>query len=216
MSELGRGRVPLLDLTVSNPTQALANYPHVEIAAALGAIPDFLYQPEAFGSRNARAAIAQYMQNRLPGICIQAEHVALTASTSEAYGILFKLLGNPGDEVFVPVPSYPLFEYLAQLEGLILKPYNLAYDGSWYIDFASLESAITPRSRAIILVNPNNPTGSFLKVPELPVCRTLPSPIPCRLSQMKSSRITPSATRPSGSPLWRPPRDPQLHVEWAF
>jgi aspartate/methionine/tyrosine aminotransferase len=149
----------LLDLTVSNPTEALVDYPHAEIASALGAIENFRYQPEPFGNFRARAAIA-----RRQGV--SAENLALTASTSEAYGLLFKLLANPGDEILVPAPSYPLFEYLAQLEAVRLRPYRLGYDGSWFIDFASLAAGVGGRTRAVILVNPNNPTGSFLRVSE--------------------------------------------------
>ena len=90
----------------------------------------------------------------------------LTASTSEAYAYLFKLLTNPGDEVLVPRPSYPLFEFLAGLESTVLKHYPLRYDGAWHIDFDALESAVTARTRAVVVVNPNNPTGSFLKLEE--------------------------------------------------
>jgi aspartate/methionine/tyrosine aminotransferase len=150
---------PLLDLTSSNPTEALADYPHSEISGALGSIRDFRYQPEPFGSLRAREAIVR----RMAPFNISPVQVALTASTSEAYAILFKLLANPGDEILVPAPSYPLFDYLAHLESVRLRSYRLAYDGSWHIDFTSLEAAISARTRAIILVNPNNPTGSFLK-----------------------------------------------------
>jgi aspartate/methionine/tyrosine aminotransferase len=153
------GTPKLLDLTVSNPTQALADYPHAEISNALGSISDFRYQPEPFGNAEARQAIAQRFQ-------LSAGQVALTASTSEAYALLFKLLANPGDEVLVPAPSYPLFEYLAQLEAVRTRSYRLAYDGSWFIDFASLQAAVSDRTRALILVNPNNPTGSFVQEAE--------------------------------------------------
>lgn len=146
----------LLDLTVSNPTEALVDYPHAEIAGALGAIENFRYQPEPFGNLRARSAIGRRCG-------LSPENLALTASTSEAYGLLFKLLANPGDEILVPTPSYPLFEYLAQLEAVKLRPYRLDYDGSWSIDFESVEAAVSERTRAVILVNPNNPTGSFLK-----------------------------------------------------
>lgn len=93
--------------------------------------------------------------------------IALTASTSEAYGLLFKLLCDPGDEVLVPSPSYPLFEYLAAFDSVLTVPYRLRYDGSWFIDFTNLHQQISPRTRAIVVVNPNNPTGSFLKIREL-------------------------------------------------
>jgi alanine-synthesizing transaminase len=154
---------PLLDLTISNPTEALADYPHSEIAKALGSITSFQYQPEPFGNLAARTAIVHYLERRTSGLKLSPAHLALTASTSEAYGLLFKLLANPDDEVLVPTPSYPLFDYLARLESVNLRPYRLRYDGSWFIDFESLESAVSARTRAIVLVNPNNPTGSFLK-----------------------------------------------------
>ena len=96
-----------------------------------------------------------------------AERIVLTASTSEAYSLLFKLLADPGDDVLVPRPSYPLFEHLARLDGLSVRPYDLDYHGVWSIDMTSVESAVTPRTRALLVVNPNNPTGSFLKRHEL-------------------------------------------------
>lgn len=154
----------LLDLTVSNPTEAFENYPHDRIARAYRAIPSFSYRPEPFGEESARLAIANFYAAR--GISVSAEHLLLTASTSEAYAFLFKLLCNAGDEVLAPLPSYPLFEYLAALESVHVVPYRLRYDGSWYLDFASLIEKLSPRTRAVIVVNPNNPTGSFLKKDE--------------------------------------------------
>ncbi len=97
---------------------------------------------------------------------VPASRVLLTASTSEAYAYLFKLLCDPGDEILSPRPSYPLFEFLAGLESVRVVRYPLRYDGVWHIDFGALERAITPRTRAIVVVNPNNPTGSFLKKEE--------------------------------------------------
>ena len=154
---------PLVDLTLSNPTEALRAYPHAEITAALGSLSNFRYNPGPFGDLATRQAIVNRLGNRFPGTQLSTADIALTASTSEAYSFLFKLLVNPGGEVLVPLPSYPLFEFLAQLESVTLRPYRLAYDGSWFIDFESLEKAASPATRAIILVNPNNPTGSFLK-----------------------------------------------------
>ena len=167
LSELRQKGRDLLDLTVSNPTEVLPDYPHAEISAALSSIESFVYQPEPLGNLAARTAIAR----RVPGL--SPAQVALTASTSEAYSLLFKLLANPGDEILAPTPSYPLFDYLAQLESVKLRPYRLAYDGSWHIDFGSLEAAMSTRTRAIILVNPNNPTGSFLKLHEWPRLRVI-------------------------------------------
>lgn len=154
----------LLDLTSANPTEVFDNYPHVEIRQAYAKINDFTYRPDPFGSRPAREAIANWYGRR--GVRVSPEQLALTDSTSEAYALLFKLLSNPGDEVVVPTPSYPLFEYLARLESVEIVPYRLLYDGSWFIDFASLRAAISKRTRAIVVVNPNNPTGSFLKIHE--------------------------------------------------
>jgi len=113
------------------------------------------------GLPHAREAIAD-----LHGV--EAERIFITTSTSESYSYLFKLLADPGDEVLVPRPSYPLFEFLATLESLVVRQYSLVYHEGWFIDFEALRAAITPRTRAIVLVNPNNPTGSFLKKDELP------------------------------------------------
>lgn len=154
----------LLDLTVSNSTEVFADYPHASIAAAYRAISDFAYCPDPLGEKSARRAIAEYYANR--GLSVSPEQILLTASTSEAYGFLFKLLCDPGDEVLVPVPSYPLFEYLAALESVRVVFYRLRYDGSWFVDLAHLSENLSPRTRAIIVVNPNNPTGSFLKSDE--------------------------------------------------
>ncbi len=158
----GQG-TPVLDLTGSNPTLG-AEYPHEEIRRSLADIPDFSYLPDARGLLVAREAIADFHRNE--GFNLSPSRILLTASTSEAYSLLFKLFCDPGDEVLAPVPSYPLFEYLAAAEGVRIVPYALRYDGSWSIDFEHLRAQISERSRAIVIVNPNNPTGSFLKEPE--------------------------------------------------
>jgi len=111
---------------------------------------------------SARAAVSEYYSGR-----VSPDRILLTASTSEAYAFVFKLLADPGDEVLVPRPSYPLFDFLAALEAVRVVQYPLVYHNSWTIDFDALASSITPRARAIVLVNPNNPTGSFLKQAEL-------------------------------------------------
>jgi alanine-synthesizing transaminase len=160
VAEKKGARVSILDLTNSNPTSVLP-YPHAAIRADLNSPQDFSYCPDPFGSRQAREAISSYYLER--GWNVPASRIALTASTSEAYSLLFKLLCDPGDEILVPVPSYPLFEYLAALENVWAVPYALRYDGSWFIDFDHVGKQISVRSRAIVLVNPNNPTGSFLK-----------------------------------------------------
>jgi hypothetical protein len=123
----------------------------------------------------AREAVAEYYAQR--GVDVAASRILLTASTSEAYSYLFKLLADPGDEILVPRPSYPLFDYLAALESVRVIQYPLRYDGVWHIDFAALASAITPRTRAIVVVNPNNPTGSYLKRAEWERLQTFGLPI---------------------------------------
>jgi hypothetical protein len=161
LDEKRRERAPVLDLTESNPTRAGFEYPREEILAALSDAAGLRYDPSPRGSLAAREAVARYYAGR--GAEIAPSRMLLTASTSEAYGYLFKLLANPGDEVLVPRPSYPLFDFLAALESVKLRQYPLRYDGAWHIDFGALENAVSDRTRAIVVVNPNNPTGSFLK-----------------------------------------------------
>jgi len=148
---------PLLDLTVSNPTQVGLSYPDGEIARAFADAAVSAYQPAPFGLPGARAAVVGDYARR--GVAVDVNQVALTASSSESYALLFKLLGDPGQCVLCPEPSYPLFEYLARLESLTPRPYRLHFDGQWHIDFASLDCT---DAAAIILVSPNNPTGSFV------------------------------------------------------
>ncbi len=154
--------VRILDLTESNPTRVGFEFPMEEILSALAQAPALLYEPQPKGLLVAREAVAAYYAER--GFAVDTEHIHLTASTSEAYSFLFKLLANQGDNVLVPQPSYPLFDFLASLEGVELRPYELEYlPSGWKIDFDSIERAVTPTTRAVILVNPNNPTGSFIK-----------------------------------------------------
>lgn len=161
----------VLDLTESNPTRAGFAYPQAEILTALADTGALRYHPSPRGLDSAREAVAGYYRDR--GTKILVENILLTASTSEAYAYLFKLLANPGDEILAPRPSYPLFEFLADLESVHIRQYPLRYDGVWHVDFDALEQAITPRTRAIVVVNPNNPTGSFLKRAELDVLDSL-------------------------------------------
>jgi len=157
--------VELLDLTESNPTAAGFSYPADLLLAALSDPRALRYEPNPAGLADARAAVAEYYRTISPDV--SPDRILLTASTSEAYSLLFKLLADPGDEVLVPRPSYPLFEFLAALESVRPVPYPLVYDAQWWIDFDALERQVTGRTRAIVLVNPNNPTGSFLKEQEL-------------------------------------------------
>jgi alanine-synthesizing transaminase len=149
----------VLDLTVSNPTRAGISYP-AAILDAIGNQQALRYDPAPRGLPSAREAVAAYYAERGRGV--SPDRILLTASTSEAYAYLFKLLADPGDQILTPRPSYPLFEYLAALDSVSVRQYPLRYDGAWHVDFAELERAVTPRTRAVVVVNPNNPTGSFL------------------------------------------------------
>jgi aspartate/methionine/tyrosine aminotransferase len=159
----------VLDLTVSNPTGVGLPDRGPQVREALAASAVGAYGPDPAGLASARAAIAAELA--AAGAPVAPERLLLTASSSESYAFLFKLLCDPGDAVLVPEPSYPLFEYLARLEGVAPVPYRLAYDGAWHVDVASVDDALARapgRPRALVLVNPNNPTGSFLKRFELP------------------------------------------------
>jgi alanine-synthesizing transaminase len=150
----------VLDLTESNPTRAGLEYP-AEILQAFEHTGLLRYEPVPAGAREARESVAAYYAAR--NCPVEPERILLTASTSEAYAYLFKLLTDPGDQVLVPQPSYPLFEYLANMESVEVRQYPLSYQGGWGIDLEALAAAITERTRAIVVVDPNNPTGSFLK-----------------------------------------------------
>jgi alanine-synthesizing transaminase len=154
----------ILDLTESNPTRAGFEY-GTEILRALTDATGLRYEPDPRGMQSAREAVSRYYEER--GVDVAASRILLTASTSEAYSYLFKLLCDPGDEVLVPRPSYPLFEFLAGLESVVVRQYPLRYDGVWHVDFDTLERAAGAKTRAVVVVNPNNPTGSFLKRAEL-------------------------------------------------
>ena len=162
----------ILDLTESNPTRAGVPYDARAILAALGSDASMRYEPEPLGLPGARAVIAREAN-------VDASRVMLTASTSEAYSFLFALFCDPGDEVLAPAPSYPLFAQLADLAGVRLVPYRLRYDGAWHVDLASLRAAKTQRSRAILVVSPNNPTGSRLGQGELAAMEELDLPVIC-------------------------------------
>jgi alanine-synthesizing transaminase len=154
----------ILDLTESNPTHAGLHYP-AEIVAAFADPRMLAYEPAPAGMPAAREAVSAWYATR--GHSVAPENLLLTASTSEAYAYLFKLLTDPGDHVLVPSPSYPLFEFLANMESVSVRTYPLEYHGEWRIDVPALAAAVTAKTRAIILVNPNNPTGSYVKRGEL-------------------------------------------------
>lgn len=150
----------ILDLTLSNPTQAGIPYP-VDLLVPLADPAGLAYEPQARGLLASREAVARDYGRR--GWAVGVDRLLLTASTSEAYAYLFKLLCNPGDAILVPRPSYPLFEFLADLEAVRVDRYALAYDGEWHLSVDALERAVTDRTRAVVVVNPGNPTGSYLK-----------------------------------------------------
>ena len=158
--------VEFLDLTVSNPTGCGFRYDEAGILAALSNPSSLEYDPAPGGLLQARRAVAEYY-NSTGARKTSTDDIVLTTSTSEGYSFLFRLLCNPGDEVLIPRPSYPLFDFLATLDDVRLVPYSLVYDHGWQVDFHSVESAITARTKAVIVVHPNNPTGSYLKLHEL-------------------------------------------------
>ncbi len=155
---LAARREPYVDLTLSNPTAAGLPYQSARILAALSGAGVLRYQPHPRGLPAAREAVAEYCGG------IDPERVVLTASTSEAYSWLFKLLCDAGDEVLVPEPSYPLFGYLAALESVRTVPYALRWDGEWHLDPGALK--FSDRTRAVLVVSPGNPTGAYLKTDE--------------------------------------------------
>ena len=175
--------IDVTDLTESNPTRVGLHYPP-GLLDALAAPTGLRYEPAPRGLPDARRAVASWLSRPShaggppvatasgedaeprgisgPPRPVDPDHIALTASTSEAYACLFKLLCDPGDQVLVPQPSYPLLEHLARFEGVEPIPYPLAYHGNWRIDIPALKEAAGPRTRTVVVVNPNNPTGSFL------------------------------------------------------
>lgn len=156
---------PPVDLTISNPTECGFQYDQAAILSALQNSAALKYEPDARGLSSARHAVAQYYVER--GDSVPAEDIFLTTSTSEAYSFIFRTLCEPGDEILIPEPSYPLFEFLAEIQDIRPVRYPLVYDNGWQIEFQALEQSLTPRTRAVIVVNPNNPTGSYCKPREM-------------------------------------------------
>ncbi len=169
-----RAGKPVLDLTVANPTDPALGLPYdgPRILRALGDPRALRYAPEPLGLESARAFIGSR-------VGVPPSRVLLTASTSEAYAFLFKLFAEPGDEVLVPAPSYPLFDFLTAFEHLRPVPYPVAFDGAWHIDFAALRACIGPKTRAILVVSPNNPTGHTLTEEDLEALLDLGLPLVC-------------------------------------
>ena len=163
MDAARRGGADVIDLTETNPTRAGFTYP--DLHAVFADVDLAAYDPDPRGLADAREAIAADYARR--GIAVAANRILLTASSSESYAYLFKILCDPGDRVLVPVPSYPLFDHLAGLEAVSLLPYRLEYHDRWCLDFDDLAARLDDRVRAILVVSPNNPTGSVLRRDDL-------------------------------------------------
>ncbi len=164
---------PILDLTISNPTACGFEYDEAAILAAFRTTRALRYDPDPQGLASARAAVAQYYAAMNPAIPIDPAKIILTTGTSEAYSFLFRLLCEPGDNIVIAQPSYPLFEFLATIHDVNLHPFQLIYDHGWLIDFQALQQAINSQTRAILLVHPNNPTGHFIRPTEADQLRTI-------------------------------------------
>jgi aspartate/methionine/tyrosine aminotransferase len=152
--------LPIADLTASNPTRCGFAYS----ASLLNALTDpraLAYDPQPRGLLSAREAVCAYY--RAHGVSLSPEQIVLTTSTSEAYSFLFRLLCDPGDEILIPQPSYPLFDFLAVLDDVRLRAAPLVYENGWQIDAEGIRRAITPRTRGLVIVHPNNPTGHYTK-----------------------------------------------------
>ena len=159
--------VEVLDLTVSNPTRAGLQVDPEAILESLNSPQALDYDPQPKGLLAARQAVADYYRQDHEGFDVDAESIILTTSTSEGYSYVFCLLCNAGDEILVPKPSYPLFEFLADLQDVKLSAYPLLYDHGWQIDIPSLYHAVNHRTKAVIVVHPNNPTGSYVSPAEM-------------------------------------------------
>jgi aspartate/methionine/tyrosine aminotransferase len=155
-----------LDLTVSNPTLCGLRYDAKAILAAFQNAKSLSYEPEAKGLLAARQEVTRYYQED-HNVTVDPESLLLTTSTSEAYSYVFRLLCNAHDEILVPKPSYPLLDFLGDLQDVALIPYSLEYAHGWFVDFHSLNRALTPRTRAVLLIHPNNPTGSYVQFEEV-------------------------------------------------
>ncbi len=160
----GAGK-PLLDLTESNPTECGFEYDNRAILQVPANPAALRYSPDPKGLRSAREAVVAYYAAR--NVAVPVDDIILTTSTSEAYSFAFRTLCNPGDEILIPEPSYPLFAFLADIQDVALVRYPLVYDYGWQINFHAFEQAIAARTRAVIVVHPNNPTGHFVKAQEV-------------------------------------------------
>src|SRR5437588_2490397 len=165
--ELEESGAEILDLTVSNPTRAGLHYDSEAILHSLVRPEALDYDPQPKGLLSARQAVSDYYREQHDEFEVHPESLILTTGTSEGYSYVFRLLCNAGDEILVPKPSYPLFEFLADLQDVKLVPYPLIYDHGWQIDFPSLYKAVDHHTRAVVVVHPNNPTGSYVHTDEI-------------------------------------------------
>ena len=168
--ELARDGEDILDLTVSNPTQASIDYPHDELSAIMARAARAPYRPEPLGILSARSAVAEQFG-------CSPDDIVLTASTSEAYSHLFKLLSDPGDAILTATPSYPLLDHLAGLEQVQLHTFPLEFHRRWEIEATALRESMSIETRAIVVVNPNNPTGSYVTAAEQEAIASLGVPV---------------------------------------
>jgi aspartate/methionine/tyrosine aminotransferase len=166
-ADLRASGMEVLDLSLSNPTRAGFQLDQEAVLQALAQPESLDYDPQPKGLLSAREAVARYYHDAHDVFGVDPESVILTTSTSEVYSYIFRLLCNPGDEILVPKPSYPLFEFLADLQDVTLVPYPLIYDAGWQIDFPSLYKSVNHRTRAVVVVHPNNPTGSYASSAEV-------------------------------------------------
>jgi alanine-synthesizing transaminase len=170
LARLRAAGAPIWDLTASNPTRCGFTYDAASILAPLSDQTALTYEPDPKGLRSAREAISGYYRDH--GASVDPDQIFLTTSTSEGYSFLFRLLCDPGDEVLIGQPGYPLFDFLAQLDDVRLAPYELFYDHGWHIDLEGLRRRVTARTRAITLIHPNNPTGHFTRQAERAAIQT--------------------------------------------
>ena len=164
LEEFAALHIPVMDLTASNPTSCGFLYPD-GMLSALNSLENLNYQPDACGVSKAREAVAKYYAHQK--LFVSPSDIILTASTSEAYSFLMRLLVNPGEKILIPKPSYPLFQFLLEINDVNFVQYPLSYDRQWHLDIQALEHLVDAKTKAIILVNPNNPTGSFINRAEI-------------------------------------------------
>jgi aspartate/methionine/tyrosine aminotransferase len=201
LAQLTREGRSVVDLTLSNPTRAGFDYPH-DLLAPLAHPRGLAYRPEPLGLPSARRAVSAEYARR--AVEVAPERIVLTASTSDAYSMLFKALCDAGDEVLVPRPSYPLFEHLARLDVVTAVPYELEYQRRWLLDAGSVERSISAKTRVLLAVSPNNPTGSFLTRDELAAVVDICAPrqIAVIVDEVFADyELEPGAGRAAGQPL---------------